>query len=150
MISVAAAGGTVINYSDRFSLSGMTGVFPASITTALANIKGTSGPPTQNQVAGAGAGAAGPAGPYTLPYTLQTGLTRYAPMAPLPPTKITKKNPSPQYPTSAVTFAKTFLPTPSIVTTLTQSQTASAASRVNTVILPLYPDNQLLLSQGTG
>ena|SRR5438067_1595354 len=89
--SVAAAGGTVINYSDRFTLTGMTGIFPPDVVTANAAVKGTAGPPTVNQVAGANPGAApSGTGPFAIPYTMQTGLTKYAPMQPLPPTKITK------------------------------------------------------------
>ena len=87
--SVAAAGGTVINYSDRFTLSGMTGAFPPDVVAANAAVKGTAGPPTVNQVAGANAPAAG-TGEFAVPYTLQTGPTKFAPMQPVPPTKITK------------------------------------------------------------
>ena len=136
MISVATAGGTITNYSPRFTLTGMTGSFPPNVLTGLKTVTGTSGPPTENNVAAAnpGAGAGGPQGAgFAVPYTLQTGLTRYAPMQPQPPTKITAKNPSPLFPTSAVTYAQTFLPRPSQVTTFTQSGTYSVASRENTV-----------------
>ena len=134
MISVAP-GGTVINYSDRFSLSGMTGTFPPNVQKGVAGITGTNGPAAENNVASnPDAGApTGAGGPYAVTYTAQTGLTKYAPMQGKPGTKITAKSPTPQYPTSSVQFAITFLPTPSQVTTHTLSATYSASSMENTV-----------------
>jgi hypothetical protein len=139
MISVATAGGQVINYSSRFSLTGMTGTFPPAYEAAAKAIKGTDGPPTVNEVADAANPVSADAAAYNVAYTLQTGLTRYAPMQPVPPTKITKKNATPQYPTSAYTIAKTFLPIPKAVTTQTMVQTFSVKSVENTVggALPL-------------
>ncbi len=131
----AAPGGTVINYSGRFSLSGMTGTFPPAVQKAAAGITGTDGPAAVNNVASnPDAGAATKAGgPYAVTYTAQTGLTKYAPMQGKPGTKITAKSPTPQYPTSSVQFAITFLPTPSQVTTITMSATYSTSSMENTV-----------------
>ncbi|KAI9791072.1 MAG: hypothetical protein M1816_004303 [Peltula sp. TS41687] len=133
MISVATVGGTVINYSKRFTLTGMTGIFPPAVLDGLKNVKGTDGPATQNQVAGQNNANPAADGPWAVPYTLQTGLTRYAPMQPLPPTKITVDKATPLFPTSPVTFAKTWLQPPSQQTTLTQSATFSINSRVNDV-----------------
>lgn len=135
MIS-STTGGTVVNYSDRFSLSGMTGTFPPAVQAGLKGLTGTSGPKTENNVdknadPAGGAGKAG--GPYSVTYTAQTGLTKYAPMQGKPGTKITAKNPKPQYPTSSVKIAKTMLPTPSVVTTMTVSATYSASSVENQV-----------------
>jgi len=139
MTSTAAAGGTVINYSSRFTLTGMTGSFSPAVTTALASVSGTAGPATVNNVAAAapaaGAGTAA-AGEFGVPYTLQTGLTKFAPMQPVPPTSITATNTAPLWPTSSVVFASTFLPIPSQVTTLTQAQTFSVSSHANTVCSP--------------
>ncbi|KAH0536993.1 hypothetical protein FGG08_006165 [Glutinoglossum americanum] len=126
MVSVAA-GGTVINYSSRFSLTGMTGTFPPDVVTGLKSVSGTDGPPTDNQVAGSAPGD----GPFAVPYTMQTGPTRYAPMQPQPGTSITAKKVTPLWPTSAVTFAKTFLPQPTIQTTLTQNPTYGLPSIEN-------------------
>lgn len=135
-MSVAKAGGTITTYSDRFSLSGMTAEFPANVKTALAaGVPGTAGPLTDNKVAAAvpNAPGAAAAGDYGIPYNQQTGLTRFAPMQPVPKKTITATNTAPLWPTSAVQFAKTHLPIPSIVTTLTQAQTFSVASHANTV-----------------
>ena len=133
MISTATAGGTVVNYSDRFTLSGMTGTFPANVQAGIKTVTGTGGPATENNIAANPAAAAQSGGPYGVTYTAQTGLTKYAPMQQKPPTKITAKSASAAYPTSAVSIALTFLPTPSQVTTMTVSVTYSVSSRENTV-----------------
>lgn len=132
MLSTSSKGGTVTNFSPRFSLSGMTGTFPPEIVTALKDVKGTDGPDRVD--ATTGDGPVDPAdGEFGVEYTMQTGPTRYAPMQPIPPTKITKKEAKPLHPTSAFTVATTFLPNPKIQTTITQSQTYSVQSRQNTV-----------------
>lgn len=140
MISTATQGGQVFNYSPRFSLTGMTGVNPADAAAAVQQLGGsTKGPDTVNQVSNGqqaggadGAAAAGGAA-FTVPYGMQTGLTKYAPMQPVPPTKITKKNPTPLNPTSAYKVATTWMSKPTILTTLTASQTFSVSSMENTV-----------------
>ncbi|KAK4693390.1 hypothetical protein P7C71_g4002, partial [Lecanoromycetidae sp. Uapishka_2] len=145
MIS-AAAGGTVTNYSDRFTLTGMTGTFPANVEAGIAGITGTGGPPTENNVNNNAAAvpAAGEAGgPYAVTYTAQTGLTKYAPMQGKPGTKITAKNASPRYPTSAVPTATTILPTPSQVTTHTVSATYSTPDQENTATPAPGPQNDM-------
>lgn len=145
MVAVAKAGGQLITYSNRFSYSGMTGAFPASIKTGLADISGTDGPATEDKtVDPAKPGNANPAaGDYGVAYTMQTGPTRYAPMQPIPPTKITAKNTKPLYPTSSVSIATTKLPIPKIQTTLTQSQTYSVSSRENTVAPAPHPTDDM-------
>jgi Yeast cell wall synthesis protein KRE9/KNH1 len=135
MISTAP-GGSVINYSGRFSISGMTGQFPDKVTAGLKTVTGTDGPATENNIQSdqQGAGnAAGADGDFAVPYTMQTGVMRYAPMPKVPPTKITAKNPTPLYPTSAVQFAAEMLPNPTQKTTVTQSVTFSVESMENTV-----------------
>ena len=139
----AATGGTVINFSDRFSLTGMTGTFPAAVTAGLKTVTGTAGPATQNNVqssqnnaaAGADAIPANGASEYSVPYTMQTATIRYAPMPPVAQTKITAKNASPQWPTSAYTVYKTNVGTPNAVTTHTEVFTFSVSSREATVSL---------------
>ena len=140
MISTATEGGTIINYSDRFTITGMTGTVTTSVKNAVNALGGsTAGPPTENDVTNGGAAApvasVPAAGAYGIPWFKQTGLTRYAPMQGVPPTKITQKNPQPLFPTSAYTVAKQWLPIPSILTTLTESQTFSVQSHENTVRL---------------
>jgi hypothetical protein len=54
-------------------------------------------------------------------------------MQQIPPTKISLKDFTPLYPSSAYTVATTWLPKPSIVTTLTEVQTWSVKSSINHV-----------------
>jgi len=143
--SVANEGGDVINYSDRFTMTGMTGTFTAEQAAALKDVSGTAGPPTSNNVGAAdGADASGTAdGEFGVTYTAQVGNTRYARMQPVPGTKITATNTAPMYPTSSVSFATTFLPSPSIATTLTQPQTYSASSHANTAAAAPQPTDDM-------
>jgi hypothetical protein len=61
---------------------------------------------------------------YDVPYPEQSkGLTKYAPMGKRPATTITAKSGPPQFPTSAFSVARTFLPIPTWQTTLTASRT---------------------------
>jgi len=142
MVAVAKTGGQLITYSDRFSYSGMSGAFPASIKTGLAGISGTTGPDTQDNTA-QNPGAAPVGGDFGVAYTMQTGPTRYAPMQPVPPKTITAKNTKPLYPTSSVQIATTRLPIPKIQTTITQSQTYSVSSRENTVAPAPHPTDDM-------
>ncbi|KAF2180633.1 beta-1,6-glucan boisynthesis protein-like protein [Zopfia rhizophila CBS 207.26] len=144
IISTAKTGGTVTNYSPRFSLTGMTGTFPDTVLTGLKSVTGTDGPPSVNSVND----AANPAGPvdgdmFKVAYTMQTGVTRYAPMQPIPPTKITKNQATPLHPTSSVDIAKSILPTPKQQTTMTQSQTLKISSRENTVAAAPMPSDDM-------
>lgn len=128
--SVGTAGEQVINYSDRFTLSGMTGTFPVNVQNGIKKVSGTDGPPSTAQDApAAGAGAGGAEGDYAISYTAQTGLIKYAPMQTPPGTKITANKVSQRYPTSSVQIATTFLPTPKQTTTMTASQTITHSSQ---------------------
>ncbi|KAH6872593.1 hypothetical protein BKA58DRAFT_382273 [Alternaria rosae] len=138
MIAVGKTGGQLLTYSDRFSFSGMTGknVLSDAVKAAVKDIDTTTGPPTVDTTTdGTNPADADPVDDdvYKVDYAMQTGLTRYAPMQPVPPTKVTAKNTKPLYPTSSVKIAKTRLPIPSQLTTLTQSQTFSVKSMENTV-----------------
>ncbi len=136
MIS-AAPGGSVMNYSPRFSISGMTGTFPETVKVGLETVDGTDGPATESNIQSnqqGGGNAPGVGGDYGITYTMQTGAMRFAPMPKNPPTKITGgKNPKPLYPTSAVSIAVTRMAIPTQKTTVTQSFTFSVESAENTV-----------------
>jgi hypothetical protein len=108
----------------------MAGTLPSDVVTALESVTGTTGPPRQIIAA---VRAPQGAGEFGIPYNQQTGLTRYAPMQPLPPTSITAQNTSPLWPTSSVPIATTFLPIPSVQTTITQGATYLFTSHENTV-----------------
>jgi hypothetical protein len=133
MIATAKKGGTFTVYSPRFSYQGMHGTFDAKVLTGMKDIKGKDGPPSVDATVKDGAGAAPDAELFDVEYTMQTGATRYAPMQPVPPTKVSKRDATPQHPTSSVDIARAFLPIPKIQTTVTQSQTHKVTSVVNTV-----------------
>lgn len=147
MISTAKDGGTITNYSDRFTVTGLTGNTPPQFEKAISGLSSTDVPETQNDLAaagaaaGAGAGAAvgAAAGAFGTPYAEQEGLTKYAPMQSIPPTKITLKGYTPKYPTSSFKVATEALPAGTIVTTITQSQTFSVQIQENTVSHPTRP-----------
>lgn len=128
----------VIDFSKRFSLAEMSGTFSSKIRAGLASVDGMDGPVSDNghdelRKRQAAAGTA----LYDVPYGEQTELpTKYAPMAKLPGTKITKSSATPLFPTSDYVLATTFLPIPTVVQTLTQSQTFSTKSMENTVCVP--------------
>ena len=111
----------------------MTGVF----SPVLSPITTTAAPASVNAIAAAAAAPAAeiPDNPtmYTVPFMAQTGIWRYAPMQPVPPTKIVATNTKPLFPTSAFTIATTFLPNPTVLKTTTQAQTFVVTSRANTV-----------------
>lgn len=116
----------------------MTGAFPANVKSAIADLgTTTSGPSAQQQVIApdpAGDGATAVAGQFAIPYNMQPGLTRYAPMAPQPGTKITAKTGAPAlHTTSNVPVATHYLPIASISTTVTQSKPATVSSVENPV-----------------
>jgi hypothetical protein len=139
----AATGGTIVNFSDRFTLSGMTGVFPAAVAAGVADISGTSGPPTQNNIVAPQAGGAGGAAPadtgaYATPYTMQTGSIRYAPMPPSAQSTITAKNANRQWPTSAYTIYLTNAGAPNAITTNTLPVTNQVSSVENTVRIKIF------------
>jgi len=133
MISVDTAGGTVTNYSPRFSLSGMTGTFPQSVIDGMQDVTGTDGPATENNVQGAAASSGSGTASFALPWSMQTGLTKYVGMQPYPPSKITQKTKTPLYPTSPYTIATTAMAHPTILTTVTQPITWSFSQVENPV-----------------
>lgn len=145
MLATATAGGTVTVYSDRFTLTGMTGTFASTFT-----VSGTDGPADENDVsdttATTSSAAAAADGVYGTPYQSQTGLTRYAPMQPVPGNSITATDTAPQYPTSAYTIATTYLESATILITVTQAQTASFSSHANTVRSPVEVSPYLKLT----
>ena len=137
MEATAQAGGTYTVFSSRFSMTDMTGTMPAAVTEAMKDVDGTDGPAA---IDGTTQAAADPAADeYDVDYTMQTGLTRFAPMQPLPPTKITKKTATPLHPTSAFTIATTHLKPPKQQTTVTQSRSYSFTSVENTVSSASHP-----------
>ncbi|KAL1958096.1 hypothetical protein VTO42DRAFT_5136 [Malbranchea cinnamomea] len=135
----------VIN-SGRFTLTDMTGAFSATVAAALQSISTTTtdGPSSSSsdvlarrQAAGAVALSA------QIPYADQTGPTRYAPMPKQPGTKITLKSAEPLFPTSSYEIATTFLPTPTVETTVSQPAQLTATSMENTAAPAPQPTDDM-------
>lgn len=134
----ATVGGTVTNYSPRFSISGMTGTFSASVLAGLKKVKGTAGPPTENNVADPGPSPGKPEDSiYAIPFPSQSDKIMYAPMQGRPGSKITAKTVSPRYQTSSVQIATKYLAPPRQTTTFTKSLTISVESQENLVFYPV-------------
>ncbi|KAL2842950.1 hypothetical protein BJY01DRAFT_198876 [Aspergillus pseudoustus] len=77
--------------------------------------------------------------PYTVPYPLQTGPTRYAPMAKKPGTAIPTTSPTPQFPASPYKIATAYLEPGTVETTLTASETVSVTMMENTAAPAPHP-----------
>ena len=136
IVSTPKTGGQVINYSSRFTITGMTGQWSSpAFESAWEAVKGNpnSVPPTVNTAGGAANVPPGAQGDAAIPYAQQTGQIRFAPMQGHPPTKITKTATDRLYETSAWTVAKEHLPTPFAVKTNTAPITYKFSTRENTV-----------------
>ncbi|KAL2872247.1 putative beta-1,6-glucan biosynthesis protein (Knh1) [Aspergillus lucknowensis] len=77
--------------------------------------------------------------PYTVPYPLQTGPTRYAPVAKKPGTAIPTTSPKPQFPASPYRIATEYLEPGTVETTLTASETLSVTMMENTAAPAQHP-----------
>lgn len=123
-------GGFTIHYSDRFSLTGMTG--------PLAATDGGNTAPPSNQISYSEAGPSSsismmdPLSGATIPFSLQTGIVRYAPMQMQPATKVTHAlSASRRFPMSSVTYFATYTMKPLQITTATPSITYSKSQYIN-------------------
>lgn len=129
--------GYTIHYTPRFSLTGMNGqtntiTFPAS----LLSISGD-GPDAQLQVGGTQISINSAS--FTVPYTLQTGKTRFAPMQMQPGTLVTHTMYSTRHPTSAYTPYTSLSPSPNVYSTITPGWSYAVTSLFNTAAIAAYP-----------
>jgi hypothetical protein len=74
---------------------------------------------------------------FSIPFSMQTGTIKYAPMPVKAPSKITKKDMNPLYPTSDANILTTAAGAGSVVQTVTQPITYSTVSREATVSISL-------------
>lgn len=140
VISTLTEGGVAYSYSPRFTLTGMTGTTEPNYASVVTKLDGAdAGPAYEGPSDATATGTAAADGPFAVPYQSQTGLTKYAPMQSVPPTKITASSYTPLYPTSSYSVAMTWLPPASILTTVTASQTFSVSSVENTVCSLAWP-----------
>lgn len=118
-IAAGQTGDQTIHYSDRFKLTGMTGLYKPT------DGGDTDPPDAQKENADPVAGGS------TVAYTAQTGKVRTAPMQLQPGTKVTVTKATPLYPTSAVTYFSTYAGRPSQTTTLTPSWSYTVSTYPN-------------------
>lgn len=113
-------GGFIIRYTNRVNLKGMTGkVAPSG-----------SGPSPYGQDSNIGSGE-DISTLSTVPYTAQTGKTRFAPMQMQPGSTITVSTWSRRFPTSAVTYYTTANPSPNVLSTITPGWSYTMSSLIN-------------------
>lgn len=125
-------GSNTIHYSNRFQLTGMTG--PKTITaTATGDVPGAA------TSAKNGGGTKVPLASFTVPYTLQTGSWRYAPMQTQPASTITATTWSRRFPTSAVTYYTSLSPSPNVQSTITPGWNYTAISAINWASVAPFP-----------
>ncbi|KAK9479734.1 hypothetical protein V1514DRAFT_290807 [Lipomyces japonicus] len=127
MTSTISSGGYVINYSDRFYLTGMTGSLEPT---------GAGDPPSRELHSGSSVSNS-----FTVPYEDQEGWTlKYAPMQKQPGHSVTATTYSRQYPSEAVTT--TFLTNtlqPYAQSTTTMGWTYTPSSAINDASAALLP-----------
>lgn len=121
--------GYTIHYSRRFKLSGMSGTTKASGSLS-------DGPPnaqisvktatTTDYTATMDVSAS-----FSVVYTKQTGIIRFAPMQLQPGSSVTATTWTRQFPTSAVTYFSTIAPTPKQISTITAGWSYTKTSLIN-------------------
>lgn len=115
---------STIHYTNRFELKDMDGSngLDAPITVSTGQVAGA----TQD-----GAPKTIDPASYSLTYTAQTGLTRFAPMQMQPGTKVTATEWKRNFPTSAVTYYSTIRSKPDHISTTTTLYTYTLTSVPN-------------------
>lgn len=129
--------GYTIHYTPRFALTGMNGqantlTFPTNLLSVTGDI-----PDAQLQVGGTQQTIDSHS--FTVPYTLQTGRTRYAPMQTQPGTAVTHTMYSTRYPSSAYTPYASLSPSPNVYSTITPGWSYPVTSLYNTAAVAPYP-----------
>jgi hypothetical protein len=123
------SGGSTIHYTERFTLTGMTG-------TTKATDGGDTTPPTGSNSFNTGSSDDNAVilKSNTIPYLSQTGRVRYAPMQMQPGSKVTHAlSASRRFPTSAVTYFTDYSLRPYPVTTKTPTWSYSVSQAPNWV-----------------
>ncbi|GMM34482.1 Kre9 protein [Saccharomycopsis crataegensis] len=141
--------GYTIHYTRRFQLNGMTGtITPVGLVTDA--------PPTAQVAINTGTTEAAAiatmsvSASFSVTYTLQTGIYRFAPMQMQPGSVVTATTWSRKYPASAVTYYSTKATSASQVSTLTPGWSYTRTSLIN-YVSPLgtptafYPASQKVI-----
>lgn len=129
--------GYSIHYTNRFELTGMSGS-AGSFTFAASMFSISTGDKASPQTDITSEGSINSAS-FSVTYTLQTGLTRYAPMQTQPGSKVTHTMYSTRLATSAYTPYTSVSPSPNVHSTITPGWSYSVTSLINTVAAAGYP-----------
>ncbi|KAG5419416.1 KRE9 [Candida metapsilosis] len=127
-------GASTINYTPRFRLVDMDGPKGTLVVTVT-------GDQPQGQASGFGLITGDMSKSFSIPYTLQTGRTRFAPMQMQPGSKVTATTWSMRHPTSAVTYYSAKHTKPVVHSTITPGWSYTASSEVNWATVAPYPTN---------
>jgi hypothetical protein len=132
MISTLIDGSTLISYSSRFSLTGMTGTFYPAVYQGVSWLGAVVNGPASTQLA-SDAPLSQALDPWDVPLAQQTGPIAYAPMQRLPGPKITAVMHTAKWPTSEWSVAKSKM-TPNMkqLQTMTQGISWTFSQRMNT------------------
>ncbi|CAI4044317.1 hypothetical protein SUVZ_10G0330 [Saccharomyces uvarum] len=120
--------GSTTHYTPRFQLTSMGGTTAYTYSDSAAPTPQTSIQTTTTNTAQA---SSIDSRSFTVPYTKQTGTSRFAPMQMQPMTKVTATTWTRKYATSAVTYFSTFGSLPEQATTITPGWSYSISSGVN-------------------
>lgn len=127
--------GYTIHYSPRFKLTGMAGAKLADTTLY------TMPPTPETRITTGDVGATIDSRSFTVPYALQTGLVKYAPMQTQPGTKVSASKWTRKYDTSSVSYFTTNSQQPEQHTTLTPGWSYFISSDHNYASAAPMPSN---------
>lgn len=133
-------GSTGIVYTPRFRLTDMEGPTGTLVVTVT-------GDSPEGQTSASESTGADISKSFTVPYTLQTGSTRYAPMQMQPGSTVTATTWTRKFPTSAVTYYSTRHTKPVVHSTITPGWSYTASSEVNWATVAPYPTNWYAASE---
>lgn len=132
-------GGYTIHYTNRFQLTGMSGSGTTfTFTPAYFSVTGDA-PTPQVAVGGTGTTASIDSRSFTVPYTLQTGQTRFAPMQTQPGSSVSYTMYSTRHAPSSYTPYTSLSPSPNVYSTITPGWSYTVASTFNSASVAAYP-----------
>ncbi|OBA23816.1 cell wall synthesis KRE9KNH1 [Metschnikowia bicuspidata var. bicuspidata NRRL YB-4993] len=129
--------GYTIHYSNRFTLTGMSG--STSTYTFSASLFSITGTHPGAQLNLDGETTLIDSRSFSVTYTLQTGKTRYAPMQTQPGSSISHSVYSTRHATSAYTPYSTIRASPNVYSTVTPGWSYAVTSTFNTAAVAEYP-----------
>lgn len=136
-IYAAYRAGYTLHYSGRFTLKGMDGV----LTVTFPPVNYITGPDGGTSITTGAAGAVIDTRSFTVPYTKQTGISRFAPMQQQPGDSVTATEWTRKYETSAVTYFSKLQSSMEQLTTITPGWSYTRPSDYNYATPAPFPTN---------